>query len=57
MKNKSKQIPSSFSMSTVSSIKSRENKHEVQRGKDCMKKFCEPLREHAMRIINFKKKK
>ena len=44
-------------MSTVSSIKSRGNKHDVQRGKDCMKKFCESLREHAMRIINFKKKK
>ena len=25
--------------------------------KDCMKKFCECLREHAMKIINFKKKK
>ena len=44
-------------MSTVSSIKSRENKHDVQRGKDCIKKFCESLREHAMRILNFKKKK
>ena len=25
--------------------------------KDCMKTFCECLREHAMKIINFKKKK
>ena len=25
--------------------------------KDCMKKFCESLREHAMKIINLKKKK
>ena len=27
-------------MSTMSSIKSIENKHGVYRGKDCMKKFC-----------------
>ena len=26
-------------------------------GRDCMKKFCESLREDAMKIINFKKKK
>ena len=25
--------------------------------KDCMKQFCESLREHAMEIINFKEKK
>ena len=42
---------------TISSFKSRENKHNVYRGKDCMKTFCESLREHAMKIINFKKKK
>ena len=44
-------------MSTISSFRSIENKHDVYRGKDCMKKFCEFLREHAMKIINFKKKK
>ena len=26
-------------------------------GKDCMKKLCEYLREHAMKIINLKKMK
>ena len=31
--------------------------HDVYRGKDCMKKFCESLREHAMKVIKFKKKK
>ena len=50
-------IPSGFSISTVSSFKSTENKHYVDKGKYCMKKFCESLREHAMKIINFKKKK
>ena len=44
-------------MPTVSSFKRIENKHDVYRGKDCMKKFCEFLRGHAMRIINFKKEK
>ena len=53
----SKYIPSGFSMSTISSLRSAENKHDVYRGKDCMKKFCEFLREDAMETINSKKKK
>ena len=47
-------------MSTISSFRSIEHKHHVYRGKDCkdcMKKFCESLREHKMKIMNFKKKK
>ena len=43
-------------MSAVSSFKSRENKHDVYRGNDCIKNFCEFLREHTMNITNFKKK-
>ena len=39
-------IPSGFSMSAISSFKSIENKHDVYIGKDCMKKFCESLREY-----------
>ena len=31
--------------------------HNVYKGKDCMNKFCESFREHAMKIINFKKEK
>ena len=53
----SEHILSGFSMSTISSFRSIENKHGVYRGKNCMKKFCEFLREHAMKIINFKRKK
>ena len=52
----SKHIPSGFSMSTISSFKSIENKHHVYKGKDSIKKICESLREHRMKIINFKKK-
>ena len=40
-------------MFTISSLKTIENKHDVYRGKDCMKQFCEFLGEHAMEIINF----
>ena len=43
-------------MSTIS-FKSIENKHDVYRGKVYMKKFCESLREQAIEIIDFKKKK
>ena len=48
-------ISSDFSISTISSFKSIKSKHGVYR--DCMKKFYEFLREHAMDVINFKKKK
>ena len=44
-------------MPSLSSFRSIENRHDVYRGKDPMKKFCESLRERAMKIINFKKKK
>ena len=44
-------------MSTISSFRSTENKHRVQRSNDCMKKFCESSSDHAMKIINFKNKK
>ena len=42
-------------MPSLSSFRSIENRHDVYRGKDSMKKFCESLRERAMKIINFKK--
>ena len=34
-----------------------ENEHTLYCGKDCMKKFCTSLREHATNVINFEKKK
>ena len=52
----SKHISSGFSMSTILSFKSIENKHNVYGVKNCMNKFCESLRENAMQVINFKKK-
>ena len=49
-------IPSGSSMPTTSSFKSIKIKHNVHRGKDCLEKFCESLREHVMKIINLKMK-
>ena len=50
-----KRIPSDFKISTISSFNRIENKHDVHRGKDCMKKPYESVREHAMKIIFFHK--
>ena len=44
-------------MSTIFSFRSIENNNDMYRGKDCMRKFYEFLREHAIKIIDFKKKK
>ena len=44
-------------MSTLTLFRRTENKHNVCRGTDRMRRFCESLREHTMKIINFKKKK
>ena len=49
----SEHIPSDFSMSTISSLRSIENKHDIYRGKDCMKKFSDSLREPEKKIIDF----
>ena len=48
----SEHIPPGFSISTISSFRSIESKHDIYRGKDFLKKFCESLREHAIKIIN-----
>ena len=44
-------------MSTISLFKSIENTHEVYRGKEYTKTFCESVREHALEIINSIKQK
>ena len=35
----SEYTPSGFSLSTISSFRGKENKHDVYRGKDCIKNF------------------
>ena len=49
-------IPCRYSMSTIWAFNHIENKHTLYRRKDCMKKFCESLREHVKHIIDFEKK-
>ena len=49
-------ISSSFSMYTTSSLKDIENKHDLYRTNECMKKLCESLRQHTMKKINFLKR-
>ena len=44
-------------MSTIWAFYHVENKHNLYRGKYCMKKLCECLREHAKNTTNFEKKK
>ena len=43
-------------MPIISSFESIENKHDVYRGKDYIKKFFEFVREYAIQIIHVKKK-
>ena len=50
-------ILSGLSVSKLLSFKDIGNKHDVYRGKDWMEKFCRSLKEHTMKIINFKKQK
>ena len=44
-------------MSTISSFGNIECKHDLYESDDYMKRFCESLREDAMKIINYKMKK
>ena len=53
----SKHIPSGCSLFIYCSFDQTKNKINYYRGKDCMKKFCKDLREHATKIINYEKKK
>ena len=52
-----KHTPSGYSIFTSCSFDELKNKLNYYRGKDCMKKFCKDLKEHATRIINYEKKK
>ena len=50
-----KHTPSGYSLFTCCSFDTTKNKLDYYRGEDCMKKFCEDLKEHATKIINYKK--
>ena len=52
-----KHTPSGYSKFTNCSFNESKNKLNYYRGKNCMKKFCKDLKEHATKIINYEKKK
>ena len=52
-----KHAPSGYSLFTHCSLDKSKNKLNHCSGKDCIKKFCKDLREHATKIINYEKKK
>ena len=49
-------IPSGYSIYTSCSFGKSHNKLSHYRGEDCMRRFCKDLRDHATKIIDFKKK-
>ena len=53
---KSIHVPSGYALSLISSFDSRENKHSVYRGRDCIKKFCSDLKELRTKIIKYEEK-
>ena len=52
-----KHTPSGCSIFTSCSFDESKSKLNYYRCKNCMKMFCKDLKEHAMRIINYEKKK
>ena len=53
---KAKHEPSGYSLSLISSFGSKENKHNVYRGRDCIKRLCSDRKELGTEIINFEEK-
>ena len=49
-------VPSGCSIYTNCSFDKSNNKLSYYRGEDCMKRFCKDLKDHATKIIDFKKK-
>ena len=49
-------IPCGCSMPKMWAFDHVENKNTLYYGNDCMKKFCESLKEHVKDIIDFEKK-
>ena len=53
---KTKHTPCGYSLFTNCLFDLAENKLDCYRGKDCIKRFCKDIREHAMKIIDHKKR-
>ena len=48
-----KHAPSGYSLFTNCSFDLTKNKLDCYRCKDCMKRFCKDLKQHATKIINY----
>ena len=55
-KKVSEHISCGYSMSNIYAFDDINNKHDGCRSKDCIKAFCESLKELAMEINDFEKK-
>ena len=55
-KKKARHEPSGWAMFTRCSFDKKENKLNYYKGKDCIEKLCEKLKEHAMKIINYEER-
>ena len=53
---KNKHTPYGYSMFTYCSFDAAKNRLGYYRGQDCMEKFCNDLKEHAMKVISYEKK-
>ena len=49
-------IPSGYSVYTSRSFDKSNNKLSYYKGEDCMRRFCKDLKDHAIKIIDYKKK-
>ena len=48
--------PCGYSLDLVSLFDSKQNKRSFYRGRDCIEKFCEDLKELATKVINYEEK-
>ena len=48
--------PTGYSLFTHCLFDTTKNKIDYYRGKNCLKNFCQDLREHAVKIINYEQK-
>ena len=53
---KTKHIPSGYSLFTNCSFDETKNKLDCYKVEDCMERFCKGLRDHTLKIINFEEK-
>ena len=56
-KTTTKHTPSGYSIFTSCLFDPTKNKLDCYKGEDCMERFCKDLKEHAMKTINYEKKK